>query len=61
MRQSKLQTKRRLSTTKAEYISLSQSLRTVIHIINLLDEKKSSKIDAISPTPTVFAKYSKTI
>ena len=36
--QSELQTQSALSTTEAEYISLSQSLRTVILIINLIED-----------------------
>ena len=37
-----LQTQVSLSTTEAEYISLSQSLREVITIINLLNEMKEN-------------------
>ena len=54
--QSKLQTQCALSTTEAEYISLSQSLRTVIPIINLIEEMKSNNISTISTAPTVFCK-----
>ena len=41
---------------EAEYISLSQSLRTVIPIINLIEEMKSNNISTISTAPTVFCK-----
>ena len=54
--QSKLQTQCALSTTEAEYISLSQSLRTVIPIINLIEEMKTNNISTISTAPTVFCK-----
>ena len=56
MWQSKLQTQCSLSTTEAEYIALSQALREVIPIINLLEELKSNNIDTVSSTPTVFCK-----
>ena len=45
-----------MSTTEAEYIALSQALREVIPIINLLEELKSNNIDTVSSTPTVFCK-----
>ena len=54
--QSKLQTQCALSSTEAEYISLSQSLRTVIPVINLIDEMKTNSISTISTAPTIFCK-----
>ena len=56
MWQSKLQTHCSLSTTEAEYISLSQALRDVIPIINLLKELKFKNIDTASTAPTIFCK-----
>ena len=53
---SRLQTQVALSTTEAEYISLSQSLREVIPIINLLKELQEKNIHTISSVPTVFCK-----
>ena len=54
--QSKLQTQCSLSTTEAEYIALSQALREVIPIINLLEELTFNNIDTVSSTPIVFCK-----
>ena len=54
--QSKLQTQYALSTTEVEYISLSQSLRTVIPIIDIIEEMKTNNISTISTAPTVFCK-----
>lgn len=51
---SKLQTQVALSTTEAEYIGLSQSLRDTIPIINLLNEMKERGIDIYSTTPSVY-------
>eukprot|EP00978_Attheya_sp_CCMP212_P035308 scaffold152839_cov109-Attheya_sp.AAC.1 len=42
---SKLQTEVALSTTEAEYVALSHSLREVIPIMNLLQEAKDANID----------------
>ena len=53
---SRLQTQVALSTTEAEYISLSQSLREVIPIINLLKELQEKNIHTVSSVPTVFCK-----
>ena len=54
--QFKLQTQCSLSTAKTEYISLSQALREVVPIINLLEELKSKNIDTVSRALTVFCK-----
>ena len=51
-----LQTQVALSTTDAEYISLSQSLRDVIPIINLVKEIQKKKISTISSVPSVYCK-----
>ena len=52
---SKLQTEVALSTTEAEYIALSQSMREVIPIIHLMDELKPL-IDFYNPTPEIRCK-----
>ena len=49
---SKLQTEIALSTTESEYIALSQSLRDVIPLINLLREMQSV-LSFTTDTPTV--------
>ena len=51
---SKLQTQVALSNTNAEYISLYQSLREVIPIINLLNVMKINNIVAVSTVPNVY-------
>ena len=51
-----LQTQVALSTTEAEYISLSQSLREVIPVINLLNEMKENNFPPVSTVPTVYCK-----
>ena len=49
-RVSKLQTEIVLSTTEAEYITLSQSMRDVIPLMNLLDEfSKVVKVTNVPP------------
>ena len=53
---SKLQTQVALSTTEAEYISLSQSLRDVIPIMDLLKEMKARGFEVICTNPHVFCK-----
>ena len=53
---SKLQTQVALSTTEAEYISLSQALREVIPVINLLTEMKENNIATVSAVPNVYCK-----
>ena len=53
---SKLQTQIALSTTEAEYISLSESLCSTIPLINLINEIKSYAHDALSQAPRVHCK-----
>jgi hypothetical protein len=53
---SKLQTEIALSTTEAEYIALSQSLREVIPIMNLLKETREQGIDVTPFQPQVHCK-----
>ena len=53
---SKLQTQVTLSTTEAEYVSLSQSLREVIPVINLLEELKENNFILASTVHTVYCK-----
>lgn len=53
---SKLQTQTALSTTEAEYISLSQSLRDVIPIMSLVSEMKSRGFDVPCTEPHVYCK-----
>jgi hypothetical protein len=50
---SKLQTEVALSTTEAEYVALSQSLREVIPIMNLLTEAKKANIDVHHTKPII--------
>ena len=51
---SKLQSQINLPPTEAEYITLSQSLRDVIPITNLLNELKSRIFNIVSTTPTIL-------
>jgi len=53
---SKLQTQVALSTTEAEYIALSQSLRDTIPIINLLRELKEHGFTDTNPVPKIHCK-----
>ena len=53
---SKLQTQVALSTTEAEYIALSQSLRDVIPIMQLLEEIKGRGFEVICTNPYVYCK-----
>jgi hypothetical protein len=53
---SKLQTRIALSTTKAEYISLSQSLREAIPLIQLVMEMHAKNITTYSDAPKVYCK-----
>jgi len=53
---SKLQTQIALSTTEAEYISLSESLRSAIPLMHILDEIKSQGHNIVSQTPSVHCK-----
>ena len=55
---SKLQTEVALLTTEAEYITLSQSMREVKHIIQLMQELKPL-IDFYNPTPEIHCKLFK--
>ena len=54
---SKLQIQVALSTTESEYISLLQSLREVIPIINLIKEMQEIKMTNISTVPSVYYKH----
>jgi hypothetical protein len=53
---SKIQTEVALSTTESEYISLSQSLRDTIPLMDLIDEFKQRYDKTIVSTPTVKCK-----
>ena len=53
---SKLQTMVALSTTEAEYIALSHSLREVIPMIQLLDELKLKGFETFSSEPIIHCK-----
>ena len=53
---SKLQMQIALSTTEAEYIALSQSLRDTIPLMQLLEEIKSHGHRTLSMTPKVHCK-----
>ena len=53
---SKLQTQIALSTTEAEYIALSQSLRETIPVMELLKELKREGFSTYSSSPTVYCK-----
>ena len=54
--QSKLQTEIALSTTEAEYISLSMATRSLLHILHLIQELKDHEIDLVLPKTEVHAK-----
>jgi len=53
---SKLQSQVVLSTTEAEYIALSQALRDVIPVMNLLQEMREQKFQVICNEPYVYCK-----
>jgi hypothetical protein len=53
---SRLQTEVALSSTEAEYNALSESLRSVLHLMQLVDEAKSLKWDVFMGKPTVHCK-----
>ena len=53
---SRLQSQVALSTTEAEYISLSMSLRDVIPIMMLLEEMKKKGFQVICTNPHVYCK-----
>jgi hypothetical protein len=51
-----LQTQIALSTTEAEYIALSQSLREVIHMINLATEINRLGVCSYCTIPKIYCK-----
>ena len=53
---SKLQSQVALSTTEAEYIAMSQALRDVIPVMNLLQEMRERKFQVICNEPYVYCK-----
>ncbi len=53
---SKLQSQVALSTTEAEYIAMSQSLRAVIPVMNLLEEMREQDSQVICTKPHVYCK-----
>ena len=53
---SKLQSQVELSTTKAEYIAMSQALRDVIPVMNLLQEMREREFQVICNEPYVYCK-----
>jgi hypothetical protein len=53
---SKLQSQVALSTTKAEYIAMSQSLRDVIPVMNLQQEMRERDYQVICTKPHVYCK-----
>jgi hypothetical protein len=55
-RASKLQSQVALSTTKAEYIAMSQSLRNVIPIMGLVQEMTEQDFQVICTKPYVYCK-----
>ena len=50
---SRLQTETALSTTEAEYMALSENTRTLLPLMDLLEEGQKHGIPIHSPTPTV--------
>jgi hypothetical protein len=53
---SKLQSQVALSTTEAEYIAMSQALRDVIPVMNLLQEMRERDFQVICTEPYVYCK-----
>jgi hypothetical protein len=53
---SKLQSQVALSTTEAEYIAMSQALRHVIPVMNLLQEMRERDFQVICAEPYVYCK-----
>jgi hypothetical protein len=53
---SKLQSQVALSTTKAEYVAMSQSLRDVIPVMNLIQEMQEKGFQVICTQPYVYCK-----
>lgn len=45
-----------LSTTEAEYVALSQSLRDIIPVMNLMQELHNKGFTGASPIPTIHCK-----
>jgi hypothetical protein len=52
----RLQTEIALSTTEAEYISLSNALREIIPLMDLVEELHAKVSSNIKTTPTVYCK-----
>jgi hypothetical protein len=53
---SKLQSQIGLSTTKAEYIAMSQALRDIIPVMNLLQEMRERNFKVVCIKPYVYCK-----
>ena len=53
---SKLQSQVALSTTEAEYIAMSQALRNVIPVMNLIQEMREKGFQVICTLPSVYYK-----
>jgi hypothetical protein len=53
---SKLQSQVALSTTEAEYITISQALRNIIPVMNLLQEMRERDFQVICNEPYVYCK-----
>jgi hypothetical protein len=53
---SKLQSQVALSTTEAEYIAMSQALRDVIPVMNLIQEMREKGFQVICTLPSVYCK-----
>ena len=53
---SKLQSQVALSTTEAEYIAMSQALRNVIPVMNLIQEMREKGFQVICTLPSVYCK-----
>ncbi len=53
---SKLQSQVALSTTEAEYIAMSQALRDIIPVMNLLQEMREREFQVICNEPYVYCK-----
>jgi hypothetical protein len=53
---SKLQSQVALSTTEAEYIAMSQALRDVIPVMNLIQEMKEKGFQVICTQPSIYCK-----
>ena len=51
-----MQTQVAISTTEAEYDSLSQALREVVLVMSLIKEPKERKITTISSIPKIYCK-----